>query len=251
MGARRRLGLGKPSLIVAIANSRHDAATRRKVGDNMTKRFELDPQFVIRDEQSLRGLFHATHPLAAQKCLGFLDKHAQDFIRRSPFLCIGTQNMDQKADVSPRGDPVGFVRILDAHTLAIPDRPGNNRLDTLSNIIANPSVGLLFIIPGFDDTLRVNGRASLVTDPRILDSMSIENRTPKLAIIVEVSEVFLHCAKAFRRSHLWDPAHLQDRSEMPSLSKIVLDQTTGAPTDENEMRKLDEELEADYKTSMY
>ncbi|MBX9457797.1 MAG: pyridoxamine 5'-phosphate oxidase family protein [Rhizobium sp.] len=217
----------------------------------MTKQFEFDPQFVISDEQSLRGLFHATHPLAAQKCLGFLDKHAQAFIRRSPFLCIGTQNMDQRADVSPRGDPVGFVRILDAHTLAIPDRPGNNRLDTLSNIIANPNVGLLFIIPGFDDTLRVNGRASLVTDPRILESMSIEGRTPKLAIVVQVSEVFLHCAKAFRRSHLWDPSHFQDRSEMPSLSKIVLDQTTGAPTDESEMRKLDEELEADYKTSMY
>ena len=180
-----------------------------------------------------------------------LDKHAQAFIRRSPFLCIGTQNLDGKADVSPRGDPVGFVKILDQHTLAIPDRPGNNRLDTLVNILANPSVGLLFIIPGFDDTLRVNGQASLVNDPEILESMSINDRIPKLAIVVKVSEVFMHCAKAFRRSQLWNPDHFQDRDEMPSLSKIILDQTTGAPSDDDEMRKIDDELEDDYKKTLY
>ena len=133
------------------------------------KEFNVNPEFAITDEQSLRSLFEATHALAAQKSLGSLDKHAQAFIRRSPFICIGTQSPDGKADVSPRGDPVGFVNILDQHTLAIPDRPGNNRLDTLVNILANPSVGLLFIIPGFDDTLRVSGRASLVTDPEILE----------------------------------------------------------------------------------
>lgn len=217
----------------------------------MVEAFKVDPEFVISDEQSLRVLFHPTHPLAAQKCLPSLDRHAQEFIRRSPFICIGTQGVDGKADVSPRGDPVGFVKILDRNTLAIPDRPGNNRLDTLVNILANPNVGLLFIIPGFDDTLRVNGRARLVTDPAILETMSVEGRIPKLAILLEVREVFMHCAKAFRRSHLWDPAHFQDRREMPSLSKIVLDQTTGAPSDEAEMRKLDDELEDDYKKSMY
>jgi PPOX class probable FMN-dependent enzyme len=213
--------------------------------------FKIHPEFVITDEQSLRTLFHATHPLAAQKCLPALDKHAQEFIRRSPFICVGTQSAEGRADVSPRGDPVGFVKILDQNTLAIPDRPGNNRLDTLVNILANPSVGLLFIIPGFDDTLRVNGQASLVTDPDILETMSVEGRVPKLAILLRVREVFMHCAKAFRRSHLWEPDHFQDRSEMPSLAKIVLDQTTGAPSDEAEMRKLDDELEDDYKKTMY
>jgi PPOX class probable FMN-dependent enzyme len=217
----------------------------------MAGEFKVNPEFVITDERSLRNLFHATHPLAAQKCLSALDKHAQDFIRRSPFVCIGTQNLDGKADVSPRGDPVGFVQILDPHTLAIPDRPGNNRLDTLVNILANPSVGLLFIIPGFDDTLRVNGQASLVTDPGILKTMGVDGRVPKLAILLGVREVFMHCAKAFRRSHLWDPDHFQDRGEMPSLSRIILDQTTGAPTDEVAMRKLDDELEDDYKKTMY
>ena len=215
------------------------------------KEFKVNPEFTITDEQSLRGLFDATHALALQKCLTSLDKHAQAFIRRSPFLCIGTQNLDGKADVSPRGDPVGFVKILDQHTLAIPDRPGNNRLDTQVNILANPCVGLLFIIPGFDDTLRVNGQASLVNDPEILKNMSVDGRVPKLAIVVRVSEVFIHCAKAFRRSHLWNPDHFQDRGEMPSLMKIILDQSTGAPSDDDEMRKLDDGLEEDYKKTLY
>ncbi|MBX4862478.1 pyridoxamine 5'-phosphate oxidase family protein [Rhizobium sophorae] len=215
------------------------------------KEFKVNPDFAITDEQSLRSLFDATHALAIQKCQGTLSKHAQAFIRRSPFLCIGTQNLDGKADVSPRGDPVGFVKILDERTLAIPDRPGNNRLDTLVNILANPTVGLLFIIPGFDDTLRVNGRATLTTDPELLGSMSVNDRAPKLAIVVEVSEVFMHCAKAFRRSHLWNPDHFQDRTEMPSIVKIILDQTTGAPSDEDAMRKIDDDLEDEYKRTLY
>jgi uncharacterized protein len=213
--------------------------------------FAIPPEFIIADEQALRSLFPPTHTLAALKCLAELDPHAQDFIARSPFLCIGTQSADGTADVSPRGDPVGFVKILDKYTLAIPDRPGNNRLDTLSNILANANVGLLFIIPGFDDTLRVNGQACVTTDPEILAALQVNDRVPKVAIVVKVKEVFLHCAKAFRRSHLWDPAHFQDRSTMPSLLKILMDQTTGAPESEEEMRKIDEGLEADYKASMY
>lgn len=214
------------------------------------KEFEVDAEFTITDEQSLRSLFPATHGLAIQKCQGSLDKHAQAFIQRSPFLCIGTQNVDGKADVSPRGDPAGFVKILDPHTLAIPDRPGNNRLDSLSNILSNPSVGLLFIVPGFDDSLRVNGQATLVNDPDILEGMSVKDRAPTLAIVVKVSTVFMHCAKAFLRSQLWNPDHHQNRDEMPSLVKIILDQTTGAP-DDDEMRKLDDKLEDDYKRTLY
>ncbi|MGV2048715.1 pyridoxamine 5'-phosphate oxidase family protein [Agrobacterium sp. 22-209-1] len=217
----------------------------------LTPNFAIRPDFAITDEQSLRGLFEPTHALALQKCQDRLGEHAQEFIKRSPFLCIGTQNLEGKADVSPRGDPPGFVKVLDAHTLAIPDRPGNNRLDTLSNIIVNPIVGLLFIAPGFDDTLRVNGRATLSNDPELLKLMSVADRIPKLAIVVKVDEVFMHCAKAFRRSHLWDPAHLQVRSEMPSLIKIILDETTGAPRDGREMQKMDEQLEQDYRRTLY
>jgi len=213
--------------------------------------YVANPEHLVADEAALRDLFAPTHALAVQKCLDRLDKHAREFISRSPFLCLGTQNLDGKADVSPRGDPAGFVKVLDERTLAIPDRPGNNRLDSLVNILANPSVGLLFMIPGFDDTLRVNGRASLVVDPSVLDEMSVKGRRPKLAIVVKVETVFMHCAKAFRRAHLWDPHTFQDRQEMPSLIEIIHEQTTGASGNETDLRRREEQLENDYKNTLY
>lgn len=211
----------------------------------------IDETYVLSDEAALRQLFPAVHTLAALKAQDHLDGHARGFIARSPFLCIGTQSADGRADVSPRGDAPGFVRILDDKTLAIPDRPGNNRLDTLANIVANPSVGLLFMVPGYDETLRINGTARLVTEPNLLATMSVNERMPRLAIVVSVTEAFLHCAKAFRRSRLWDPAARQDRTEMPSLMHMLLDQTTGAPADPAEIAKRDEGLEEDYRSSLY
>jgi PPOX class probable FMN-dependent enzyme len=213
--------------------------------------YEPDPAFAVSDEASLRALFPLTHDLAVQKVLTALDDHAKDYIARSPFLCLGTQNGAGKADVSPRGDPAGFVTVLDDQTLAIPDRPGNNRLDSLSNILSNPSVGLLFIVPGFDDTMRVNGKASLTTDPTVLDKMQVNGRTPTLAIIVRIETVFIHCAKAFRRSKLWDPDMHQDRKELPSLVQIVLEQINAAPHDPTLQKELDDGLEDAYRTTMY
>lgn len=204
----------------------------------------------ITDLAALRAMFPATHELALKKSLDHLDSHARAFIARAPFLCIGTQG-PQGADVSPRGDPRGFVTVLDERTLLIPDRPGNNRLDTLTNILANPTVGLLFMVPGFDDTLRINGTARLTRDPALLGGLAVHDRVPSVAIMVAVQEVFLHCAKAFRRSGLWDPNQRQDRREMPSLVKMILDQTTGAPTDTSDQQQLDDQLEQDYRTSMY
>lgn len=133
----------------------------------------------------------------------------------------------------------------------IPDRPGNNRLDTQANIIANPAVGLLFMIPGFDDTLRINGTARISRDPDLLQLMMVRDRLPLAAIVVTVQEVFLHCAKAFRRSKLWDPDQLQDRSDMPSLRKIILDQTSAEPVDPEDVKRMDAELEASYRRTMY
>jgi uncharacterized protein len=208
-------------------------------------------EFLIKDVAQLQALMGETHAVAVQKCLDHLDRHAQEFIARSPFLCIGTQAADGLADVSPRGDPRGFVKVLDARTLLIPDRPGNNRLDTQKNILANPSVGLLFMVPGFDDTLRVNGRAVISCDPDLLAPLRVNDRVPKVAIVVEVQEVFLHCAKAFRRSKLWDPAEHQDRREMGSLLQMIMEQTTGAPKDPAEMERIDAGLEEAYRTSMY
>jgi PPOX class probable FMN-dependent enzyme len=217
----------------------------------MTDQTSLNAQYLITNDDQLRSLFPATHAIAVQKCLDHLDPHAMEFLARSPFLCLGTQSPDGRGDVSPRGDPRGFVKVLDAKTLLIPDRPGNNRLDSLSNILANPAVGLLFMVPGFDDTMRVNGKASITRDPALLAKLTVEGRTPTVAIVVAVQEVFLHCAKAFRRSKLWDPAQHQMRSEMPSLLKIILDQTTGAPADPEEMKAIDAGLEVDYQKTMY
>ena len=211
----------------------------------------IDPQYVVKDEAALRSMFQETHALAIQKSLTYLDEHSRNFIARSPFICLGTQNLAGGADVSPRGDPEGFVKIIDDKTIAIPDRPGNNRLDSLVNILSNPSVGVLFLVPRFDDTLRINGNAKLTTEPDILQSMIVKDRVPKLAIIITLSEVFMHCAKAFRRSQLWNPDHFQDRSEMPSLVKIVLDQTTGAPEDDDNLKEIDAALEDEYKNTMY
>jgi len=211
----------------------------------------LNPQYLVTSEEELRSLFPPTHERALKKCQVRLDRHARDFIARSPFLCIGTQSPDGSADISPRGDPRGFVHILDDTTLAIPDRPGNNRLDTQSNIIANPSVGLLFMIPGFDETLRVNGKACITRDPDLLASMAMKGRNPTVAIVVAIEEVFLHCAKAFRRSALWDPGELQDRDEMPSLSKMILEQISEAPENPDDMKRIDAALEDDYAKSMY
>jgi len=214
---------------------------------------DLKPEFLISDEVGLRKVFKTPNPdsLSQKKCIDHLDKHSREFIARAPFLCMGTQAADGLADVTPRGDPEGFVKVLDAHTLVIPERPGNNRIDSLINIVGNPNVGLIFLVPGFDETLRVNGTAQVTTDPEVLALMEVQDRLPRAAIVVSVVEVFLHCAKAFRRSKLWASSSLQDRSEMPSLSKMVLDQSTGAPEDPEEMAKLDAYLEARYRETMY
>jgi PPOX class probable FMN-dependent enzyme len=191
--------------------------------------------------------------LAVKKAIPKLDKYCRELIHRSPFLTIGTANANGKADVSPRGDAPGFVLILDDNTLFIPERPGNNRVDTLTNITENPNVGLLFLVPGFDETLRVNGRASVVRDETLLTQCAVKDKVPKLGIMVAVEEAYLHCAKAFRRSKLWDPASRQDRAEMPSLGKIILEQTAAAdalPSDE-EVDTVDAYIEENYRTGLY
>lgn len=211
----------------------------------------LDPTHVITTEADLRALFPPTHEVAINKVLTSLDQHARDFIMRSPFLCIGSQHSEGKADVSPRGDPAGFVTILNDRTLAIPDRPGNNRLDTLSNIVANPNVGLIFMVPGFDETMRVNGTAQLTKDPTILDQMAVNGRAPRLAIIVTIQEVYIHCAKAYRRAALWDPANHQDRSTYPSLLAVVNDQIGNPAADPATQAEQDAALEVEYRETMY
>jgi PPOX class probable FMN-dependent enzyme len=208
---------------------------------------------VIASEDELRGNYGEPMDIALMKQLGKLDEHCKDFISRSPFLCIGTSAADGKADVSPRGDPPGFVQVLDDNTIFIPDRPGNNRLDTMSNIVANPDVGLLFLIPGFEDTLRVNGKATLVKDEKILERCAVNRKVPTMGIMVEINEAYLHCAKAVRRSKLWKAESQQDRKEMPTLAQMILEQVATPekqPTKE-EIKEGDEFIEDNYKTGLY
>lgn len=177
-----------------------------------------------------------------------LDKHCRAFIERSPFLSLGTVDASGQADVSPRGDPPGFVQVLDDHTLAIPERPGNKLADSLTNILDTGSVGLLFIIPGIEETLRVNGTASINADPELLESMAVKGKTPALAIVVDVQEAFIHCAKAFRRSALWKPESQVDRKELPSIGQVIRDQVKPPDMDAEEIEEFAQE---DYRTRMY
>ena len=208
---------------------------------------------VIGNEAKLRDIMGPTMDLAIHKSRPKLDQHCKEFIGRSPFLCIGTSNAQGKADVSPRGDPVGFVQVIDDNHLFIPDRPGNNRLDTMTNITENPNIGLLFFIPGFNDTLRVNGKARIVQDEALAENAKIRGKAPKVGIMVEVQEAFLHCAKAFKRSNLWDPSSYQKREEMPSLAHMILEQVAPPekPPTEHEIKEADEFVEDNYKTGLY
>lgn len=166
--------------------------------------------------------------VARKKELPALDAHARAFIARSPFLLLGTAGADGRCDVSPKGDAPGFVRVLDDHHLVVPDRPGNRRLDGMRNILSNPHVGLIFLVPGNDFTLRVNGRAAITREPALLESLAVQGKTPRLAIGVEVEEVFLHCARSFRRGQLWEPASWPGADALPSMPCILYDQTGGA-----------------------
>jgi len=178
---------------------------------------------VVTGIEELRKIIGEPQPISVKKQISALDQHCFLFIELAPFLLIGTSNADGRCDVSPKGDSPGFVKVLDSQTLIIPERPGNKRGDTLINILENPHVGLLFMIPGIEDTLRVNGRASIVMDEELLDLTAHQGKRPTLTITVQVQEAFLHCAKAFKRSHLWDADAQVPRKSLPSLAEMVHD----------------------------
>jgi PPOX class probable FMN-dependent enzyme len=202
---------------------------------------------VVRSETELRQIVGDPSELARRKQLPALDAHARSFIAQSPFLLMATANAAGHCDVSPKGDAPGFVLVLDDHRLVIADRPGNRRLDGMRNLLENPHVGLIFLIPGREETLRVNGRAAIVRDPEILSQLQAMGKRPALAVGVEVEECFLHCAKAFKRSHLWDPARWPDPSCVASMAQMLVDQTRPGLTVEQMQGHLDE----GYRTRLY
>lgn len=211
---------------------------------------EISETEVIADEEALRSTYKEPSQLSLMKELDHLDRHCRHFIELSPFLCLATFRADGGADNSPRGDAPGFVEIIDDKTLILPDRPGNNRIDSLRNIVHNPDVGLLFFIPGVTETLRLNGRARLVTNPSLLKRHAVDGKEPKLVIVITVDQVFLQCSKALIRSRLWMDDAKVDRGSLPTLGQMIadaVDENTSAET----VKDYDDLIERNIQEELY
>jgi hypothetical protein len=175
--------------------------------------------------EQLREVYPPPAQRALDKQQDHIDQHCRRFIGLSPFVLISTASATGECDVSPKGGPAGFVAVLDEHRLLVPDATGNRRLDSLQNLLQNPQVGMLFLIPGMGETLRINGTASVTRDPERLAGLQTGGRAPELALIVEVREAYLHCAKALLRSQLWDPESWSPHAALPSAAEILSDHT--------------------------
>jgi len=208
----------------------------------------IKPEYLIDNEAKLRELCGDTTESIWAKATTIITEPMQEFIALSPFCCLSSQNADHKSDLSPRGDPAGFVTVANESTLLIPDRPGNRRYDTMRNVMQSPGVSLLFMIPGVSITLRVNGQALISCDPELLEPFSMRGKLPKLVLIVKVEEAYGHCAKAIMRSNLWDPNAQQSPADVPSLADLMMHHrkiSTEAAKD------IDETIKQDLKDSMY
>ena len=178
----------------------------------------------VRSEVDLRALLGApVAPAVVDKTLSSLDRHCLTFIERSPFVLIASSNAEGRMDISPKGDAPGFVKVLDEHTLAIPDRPGNQRFDTFCNLFQSPRVGLIFLVPGKRETLRIGGKAEVVRDRELLATLAVNGKIPALAIAVHVDEAFFHCSKCIIRSHLWQPEQWPPLAGLPTLAETMKD----------------------------
>ena len=202
---------------------------------------------IIGTVEELRSRYGAPSELAVRKQMDRLDRHCRRFIALSPFVVLASAGADGRVDCSPRGDPPGFVAVIDDRTVLLPDRRGNNRTDSLTNVLENPYVGLLFMIPGVDETLRLNGRAQVTTDPALLDPLSVNARVPRSGLLVEVEEVFLQCTKALVRSRLWSARSRVDRtSALPPFGQMLADQVG-----RKDGATLDGEIRAKLRRTLY
>ena len=182
------------------------------------------PDHVIESVEALRAAYGEASELSLRKSMDRLDRHCRRFIELSPFVVLASAGADGRVDCSPRGDPAGFVAVLDDRSVLLPDRRGNNRTDSLTNVLENPYVGMLFMIPGVDETLRLNGRATLTTDPAQLEPLAVKGRAPRSGLLVEVEEVYLQCTKALVRSRLWkDESRVDRKSALPSFGSMIAD----------------------------
>lgn len=202
---------------------------------------------VIETREQFRAVMGEPGDKVTRKSLSALDRHCGVFIGRAPFVLIASADADGNADVSPKGDPVGFVKIIDETTLAIPDRLGNKRADTIENILQNPNVGLIFLIPGKTETLRVSGTAQVVRDETLRTSMAVKGKSPDFAIVVSVKEAFFHCSKCMIRSKLWQSEYWPNLDGLPRLAETMVD-AGKLELSESEMHKIvvNDELERLY-----
>jgi uncharacterized protein len=206
---------------------------------------------IVTSREELRAIYGAPGERAVLKQRAHLDVHTRAFIARSPFVLLATSDRAGRCDVSPKGDAPGFVTVLDDTHLVIPDRVGNNRIDGLTNIVENPHLGMIFLIPGREDTLRVNGRACILRDGEILGRLEVQGKQPKVAIGVEVEECFLHCAKAFKRSGLWDRERWPDVAGLPSMAKILWDQIDAKPATHCSAEAYERDMEDRLRKGLY
>ena len=201
---------------------------------------------IIEDPQQLHEMYGAPSERSLKKQLSRLDAHCRAFIARSPFLVIASSDPSGRCDASPKGDMPGFVQVIDDETLLIPDRLGNNRVDTIGNLLERPGVGLIFFVPGLNETLRVNGRAGITTDAALLEPLAVNGKVPRSGIVISAEEVYFHCGKALIRSDLWNPEKQLRRSEFPSLGRILADQIGGISAEESERMTAES-----YRTRLY
>lgn len=170
--------------------------------------------------EELRGIIEEPHELVIKKSISFMDDHCKEFISMSPLLFLSTSDGQGKCTASLRGDAPGFVKILNAHQLVIPDRLGNRRLDSIVNILSNPHIGLLFLIPGLEGVLRVNGRGTIIKNKEVLNQMSVKGIAPLLGIGVDVEECFVHCPRALKESKIWVPETWHNKEDLPSIEEM-------------------------------
>ncbi len=175
----------------------------------------------------LREIYDQPKPAPAHKVIDHIDEHVASFIAGSPFVLMSTVSADGRMDVSPKGETPGFIKILDSKTLIFPDRPGNNRIDGLQNIVETGRIGLIFLVPGVRETLRINGSAIVSIDPDLMSKLEIDGKQPRTVTVITVEEVFMHCSRAVIRSNLWDPAAQVERSQLPSMGTILAAHTNG------------------------
>ncbi|WP_246943210.1 pyridoxamine 5'-phosphate oxidase family protein [Bacillus pinisoli] len=209
---------------------------------------KLEFNKLITSELELRQLLGEPSKLAENKVIRKLDKYSKTLIKHSPFCVISTSNQNGTCDASPRGDGAGFVHIADDHHIIIPERPGNKRVDSVYNILSNPYIGIIFIIPGMEETLRVNGKAFITRDEAWLEKLTAQNKVPNLAIVVEVQEVFMHCAKAFKRSNLWNTSSWPNRETLPTMAEILKDHLK---QEDLTIESINESLDESYAKRLY